>query len=322
MLSEINEHVNSSQTVVLISTVLPGTIRTYISPLLEKSNLIYNPYFIAMGSVAYDMTNPDLVMIGTLDGTECAPLITLYRSIIKTENYHTGTWEEAECLKVFYNTWISTKLGLVNMIQDVAVRLGNTDVDVITDALKSSEKRITGPAYMTAGLGDSGGCHPRDNIALSTLSRDLNLGYDWFGSVMSMREKQAANMAAFVLAVAEANNIGRIVIHGKSFKPGVPYIDGSYSLLVGHYVIRNGSDVLYVDPLTGDNPKIDEPSVFLLAHDSAVTYQHTGAAPSQELYCEIPLGSIVVDPWRSHVPQGEYRVIPYGDSRQCTKLAM
>jgi hypothetical protein len=47
---------------------------------------------------------------------------------------------------------------LVNMIQDVAERNGNINVDIVTDALKNATQRITGPKYLTSGLGDSGGC--------------------------------------------------------------------------------------------------------------------------------------------------------------------
>jgi hypothetical protein len=56
------------------------------------------------------------------------------------------------------NTFISAKIGLVNMIQDVAEQQGNINVDVVTDALAASTMRIMGPQYMKAGMGDGGGC--------------------------------------------------------------------------------------------------------------------------------------------------------------------
>ena len=86
--------------------------------------------------------------------------------------YVIGTWDECECIKVFYNTFISTKIGLVNMIQDVAEKQGNINVDVVTTALAKSDQRIMGPSYMKAGMGDGGACHPRDNIALRTWQRN------------------------------------------------------------------------------------------------------------------------------------------------------
>ena len=70
------------------------------------------------------------------------------------------------------------------MIQDVSMKIGHMNVDVVTNALKNSSKRIMGPSYMTAGFGDGGGCHPRDNIALRVLNERYNLGYDLFDSIM------------------------------------------------------------------------------------------------------------------------------------------
>ena len=61
------------------------------------------------------------------------------------------------------------------MIQDVAEKQGNINVDVVTDALKNSNQRIMGPRYMKAGMGDGGACHPRDNIALRWMSDNLEL---------------------------------------------------------------------------------------------------------------------------------------------------
>jgi len=119
------------------------------------------------------------------------------------------------------------------MIQDVAERQGNINVDVVTEALAQSDKRIMGPQYMTAGMGDGGACHPRDNIALRWMSQQLDLGYDIFDCIMQARDIQAENLAT-VLVTESQNNDYPIVIHGKAYKPNVAYTEGSYSMLVGH----------------------------------------------------------------------------------------
>ena len=103
------------------------------------------------------------------------------------------------------------------MIQDVAMKLGNIDVDVVTEALAESTQRIISKRYMKAGMGDGGGCHPRDNIALKWLAKDLDLGYDLFGSLMHAREQQAKNMADNLTKLSKEHNLP-IVIIGKSFK--------------------------------------------------------------------------------------------------------
>ena len=70
VLSEVNDVATSNQLVVLISTVLPGTVRKQLVPRLTNARFVYNPYLIAMGTVKWDMVNPEMVMIGTEDGSE------------------------------------------------------------------------------------------------------------------------------------------------------------------------------------------------------------------------------------------------------------
>ena len=68
VLTKCNQYMNNDQTLVLISTVLPGTIRREFEPLMTNTKLLYNPYLIAMGTVANDMISPEFIMIGTRKG--------------------------------------------------------------------------------------------------------------------------------------------------------------------------------------------------------------------------------------------------------------
>ena len=70
VLKEINLYSKSNQIVVLISTVLPGIVRTQLSKLITKNYLVYNPYLIAMGSVAWDMLHPEMIIMGNESGTK------------------------------------------------------------------------------------------------------------------------------------------------------------------------------------------------------------------------------------------------------------
>lgn len=315
---EANKHMNNNQLLVLISTVLPGTTRREFINLITNTRFVYNPYLIAMGSVAWDMINPEMVMIGTEDGSmtgDAKQLVEFYKSIMENDpRYVVGTWDECECIKVFYNTFISTKIGLVNMIQDVAIKQGNVNVDVVTDALAHSTMRIMGPQYMKAGMGDGGACHPRDNIALRYLADNLNLGYDIFDSIMSAREIQAKNLAQELVRQASQNNL-EIYIHGKAYKPNVSYLDGSYSLLVGHFCEKLGYNVTYIDPLTGDHHEKVK-GVILLAHSASSTYKYSKISKEDKMYCSILDGSVVVDPWRSYITDNlNIKVIHYGNTR-------
>jgi len=289
VLQECNNHMTETQSLVLISTVLPGTIRRELAPLVTNVKLLYNPYLIAMGTVAEDMLNPEMIMIGTKKGVystaiKARQLESFYNSICENNpRIEFGTWEETESMKIFYNTFISNKIALVNMIQDVAQKLGHVDVDKVTKALSKSTKRIVSPAYMKAGMGDGGACHPRDNIALRWLAKDLGLGYDMFESIMTAREKQAENMAIEILKHGE-----NVFFTSDSYKPGTDMVDGSYSLLVQHYVKALGGQI--VNGI--DNPV----HVIVRVHETdQVSADNT---------------TVIFDPWRSY-PKAE-NVIYYG----------
>ena len=319
VLNEINAWASPEQLVVLISTVLPGTVRRELEPCITNARFIYNPYLIAMGSVEWDMVNPEMVIIGTEDGSETGDaktLIDFYKPLMQNDpRYVVGTWDEAESIKIFYNTFISTKIGLVNMIQDVAMKNGNINVDVVTDALAKSTTRIMSSKYMTAGMGDAGPCHPRDNIALRWLAENLNLGYDIFNTVMHAREMQARNLAKFLKQQQIKYNLP-IFIMGKAYKPDVDFCDGSYSLLIGHYLDEIQAKYFYIDPLTDDQPPFEGvPVIVFLAHNRTITYGYTGETVEQEFYCPIESGSIIIDPWRQYPKNKNYKVIHYGNTR-------
>tara|TARA_R110001592_G_scaffold143377_4_gene366176 strand:+ start:1540 stop:2721 length:1182 start_codon:yes stop_codon:yes gene_type:complete len=244
VLAKCNKHMGVTQSLVLISTVLPGTIRRELAPLVTNVKLLYNPYLIAMGTVAEDMINPEFIMIGTKKGNyktahKAQQLESFYGIVCKDfPRVEFGTWEEIEAMKIFYNTFISNKIALVNMIQDVAHKLGNINVDRVTQALAKSTQRIVSPAYMKAGMGDGGACHPRDNIALRWLAKELDLGYDMFETIMTAREKQAENMAKAILKHGNS-----IWFSSDSYKPGTKMVDGSSSLLVQYYVKKHGGQL-------------------------------------------------------------------------------
>ena len=322
-ITKVNRYAKTSKKVVLISTVLPGTTRNKFITLLDKKHqFLYNPYLIAMGSVKWDMANPEMVIIGTEDGSltgVAGELIDLYKTMMQNDpRYEVGTWDECEAIKIFYNTYISAKVGIVNMIQDFAMKIGNINVDVVTNALARSTMRLQGPKYMTAGMGDAGACHPRDNIALRWLAEHYEVGYDLFDTIMHAREIQAKNLGLFLVEQAKASGLP-IVIHGKAYKPDVEYCIGSYSTLVGHYIKEAGLPVVYVDPLADNKDDVvsavDGAAVYLWAHNRKITYEYTGEQLDTKPYCNIAPGSIIVDPWRKLTSSDSVKVIHYGNTR-------
>jgi UDPglucose 6-dehydrogenase len=297
---QVDQLVDKDTLIVMISTMLPGTVRREIAPLINNGRFIYNPYLIAQGTVKFDMRNPEMIMIGTEDGSKTGDakmLSDFYQPMLQNSpRVEIGTWEEMESTKVFYNTFITAKLCLVNMIQDAAMAVGHMNVDVVTDALKYSTDRIMGPKYMTAGLGDGGGCHPRDNIALRSFAERHNFGYDLFDAIMKAREEQANNIAKHFEKVGVSKDMPCVVL-GSGFKPGLAHQqEGSPSILVGFYLEKLGYTVKYDEML-------DVPAAYMLGW------------PKYFDDADFARGSIVVDPWRGCNKKEGVTVYHYGDTR-------
>ena len=99
VLEEVNQYTTKEQLVVLISTVLPGTTRREFIPLVKNYRFIYNPYLIAMGTVKEDMVKPEMIIIGTEDGSttgDADKLTEFYETFVYPKTRcEIGTWDDA-----------------------------------------------------------------------------------------------------------------------------------------------------------------------------------------------------------------------------------
>jgi hypothetical protein len=121
-------------------------------------------------------------------------------------------------------------------------------------------------------------------------------------------------MAEYLADQAEEHDLP-VLIHGIAYKPGVPYLDGSYSLLVAHYLTELGRPPILVDPFT--HPDTGPfTAVVLMAHSAETTYKYTNQNYADEMYCELLPGSVIIDPWRKFSKENnDYTVIHYGNTR-------
>lgn len=300
-IEDINDVCIKSVPVVIISTVLPGTIRREIIPCLsENIKLCYNPYFIAMGTVARDCLFPEFILLGTHD-IEASEQVTLfYKTICDCPVFSTSI-ENAEMIKVTYNTFITTKVVLANTIMDLCTRLPGTNCDEIINGLSLGTRRILSPAYLRGGMGDGGGCHPRDNIALSWLTRSVGLHYDLYDSIMKLRESQCETIAKYIKEQYDLTQMP-VCLLGKSFKPNTSITTGSSAVLLGEILKEYGIPFAFHDPHIENTLISEEPSIFCVtcSHDKFLTYT-------------LPHGSILIDPhrrYKSCIVNGVY--IPLG----------
>jgi UDPglucose 6-dehydrogenase len=240
------QRVAAARLVVVVSTVLPGTCERVLGDLVPKDRLLYNPSFIAMGTTIPDFRNPEFVLVGT-DGVHPGPLRDMYAAVHNAEIFVT-TIRTAELTKVAYNTFIGLKIVFANAMMELCEKTG-ADIDDLVDALSLAKRRIISPAYMRGGMGDGGGCHPRDNIALSWLAREVGLSYDLFEALMVARERQTEWIADLATAAVEATG-GELTVLGKAYKPETNLTVGSPATLLANILQERGVRAAHHDPHT------------------------------------------------------------------------
>ena len=286
--------------VIIISTVLPGTVDREIKPLLnDKVKLCYNPFFIAMGTTMRDFLHPEFVLFGVDDEEAAAKAEEFYRTLHDRPFYKTAI-KNAELIKVAYNTFIGMKIAYANTMMEICHKIG-ANVDEVTGAMSLATGRLISGKYLSGGMGDGGGCHPRDNIAMSWLAKKLDLSYDFFESLMIGREDQTAWLADLIEQHREALPV---TILGKAFKEETNLTVGSPSILLKNILEERGIQVSMYDPhIDVEDIVFESKRLFFIGTKHKDFTDYT-----------FPEGSIVLDPWRYMPDQENVTVIRIGES--------
>jgi len=309
--------------IVIISTVLPGTIEKHVLPRLRDNiSIVYNPFFIAMGTTIRNYLWPEFVLLGAGDIEALKKVKDFYSKLYEWDmtNRAEAWWyrmscresenlpfnppirvmsiKSAELTKVAYNTFIGMKIVHANTMMEICQKTG-ANVNDVQDTLKLAKKRLTSGEYMDGGMGDGGGCHPRDNIALSWLAEKLDLSHDIFTDVMKCRQDQTEWLKNIILRYWVQHR-KRIVILGKAFKPETNLTIGSPSVLLYNMLkeLRSSDkaslEVVMHDPMVDDEPfEKKSGDIFFIGtkHECWKTFDFTAC-------------TVVIDPFR-YIPGKE-----------------
>ena len=249
---------NSYHNVVLTSTVLPGSTRQALLPILERESgkragigfgLCYSPEFIALGSIIRDFLNPDFTLIGELDERSGSELEEIYSRVITNGSRSARmSLENAELAKISVNTFVTTKITFANMLAEICEKLPGGDVDVVTNAL-GLDTRI-GRKYLTGAIGYGGPCFPRDNVALSFIARELGVEARLAETTDSMNRALAANVAGRLESSIRKG--ATVAVLGLSYKPYSHVTEESQGVFVATHLSKVGYRVVAFDPMSKD----------------------------------------------------------------------
>lgn len=274
---EISRVASAAKIVVVVSTVLPGTCDRELGPILSRnSNLsfVYSPAFIAMGTTMADFSEPEMVIAGS-SSSKALDVLKLIHSSIHNSPFIELSVIECELVKMFYNTFIGMKVVFGNTIGEVCDKVGG-NADKVVSALGCATMRVISSKYMSPGLGDGGGCHPRDQLALSWLAQRLDLSVDVFGWLMRSRDAQTQYIVDLVNHYRAITGLPAFIC-GSEYKPDTNLTVGSPSRLLMS---------LFLEPPQWQVDEPDQPGIYVI-----------GVRHSRYLTWLFPMGSVVIDPF-------------------------
>lgn len=236
-------------TVVIRSTILPGTMGRVVIPTLEEFSgkkagrdfgVCVNPEFLREGTSVRDFRRPPKTVIGELDRASGEMLERLYERVpaplIRTDI------NTAEMIKYVDNSWHALKIGFANEIGNFCDSVG-VDAEAVMEIFCQDKKLNISPAYLKPGFAFGGSCLPKDLRALSYEAKMHDLQLPILSSVLPSNEAQIARA---VKSVTESGST-RIGVLGFTFKAGTDDLRESPVIEVIERLIGKGYDLRLYD---------------------------------------------------------------------------
>lgn len=167
------------KTLIVGCTTNPGDCQRFQEQLTSYGvSVVYNPEFIAQGSIIKDLTHADMVLLGGNNDEVLEVLSEMYKKIqvIKPRISRMST-TAAEVVKLAVNCYLTTKISYANMLGEVMSLAGMDDeIETVLGAI-GSDSRV-GSKYLRYGYGFGGPCLPRDNRSFAAFAKKLGLTYN------------------------------------------------------------------------------------------------------------------------------------------------
>jgi UDPglucose 6-dehydrogenase len=329
--------------VVLSSTVLPGSMRYALIPVLEQESgkrcgrdfgVCYSPEFIALGNVIQEFLNPDFTLVGEFDERSGCLLESCYAAILENgAPCKRMSLENAELAKVALNTLVTTKISYANMLADLCERIPGGDVDVVTNAL-GLDRRV-GDKYLKGAIGYGGPCFPRDNVALSFLARAIGTEAAIAETTDRVNRSIPERIVERLHPLAQQGRT--IAVLGLAYKPYSHVVEESQGVALAKTLSHAGARVIGFDPLAADSARrelayhaivLDSLEACLEQADAVLiaTPDPVFAALKRSDFRHVPV--TVVDCWRilrselSGQPGIQYSALGVCDNDECSSQTL
>ena len=255
--------------VVTKSTVVSNTTEDRLAPRIADAGLergtdflvASNPEFQREGTAVADFLNPDKLVFGTDDDRATALLHELYAPLREAAEGDVPVVEtgipEAEMIKYANNTFLATKVSLINDIGNICKEFG-VDAYEVADAIGLDDR--IGEQFLRSGVGWGGSCFPKDTDAIIAAAR--NQGYDpaVLSAAVELNDAQPERLLSLLDDHVDVSG-KRIAVLGLAFKPGTDDIRNTRAVPVIEGLQERGAEIVAYDPVATENMRERYPDI-------------------------------------------------------------
>jgi GDP-mannose 6-dehydrogenase len=321
-IGEVLRSKDAYHTVVIRSTVLPGTIEEVVIPALELASgkkagegfgVCSNPEFLREGTSIKDFYDPPFTIIGAGRPADAEPVRSLYAGL-EAPVYVTEL-RVAETVKYACNCYHGLKVGFANEIGNVCKAMG-IDSHEVMNIFCADTKLNVSAAYLRPGFAFGGSCLPKDLRAITYRARQLDVETPVLTSLLDSNRKQIVRAYDMVLADGRK----RVGILGMAFKAGTDDLRESPMVSLIEMLIGRGMQVTIYDrfvssaQIIGANREYIEqeiPHIWSLIRDSIeevvsnsdIVVIGNGAREFQTIDGQLREGQVVLDLVRAFGPR-------------------
>lgn len=236
-------------TLVIRSTVAPGTTRARIAPLLEKAagrrigerlSLVFNPEFLREGSSVSDFHSPPQTIVGSLDEAGVEVMKRLYTGV--PGNFVAADVGVAESVKYLCNVFHALKIVFANEAGAVLKETGLDSRDVLELFCRDTQLNIS-KAYLRPGFAFGGSCLPKEVKGFLTIARERGVDIPVLGSLLDSNDAHIGRAYDLIAAAGRKP----VALFGLAFKPGTDDLRDSPLVVLAEKLLGKGFDLAIYD---------------------------------------------------------------------------
>ena len=286
---------NKKKPIILIkSTVIPGTMKNVMLPILEKNSrkkagkdfgLISNPEFLQEGRAIHDTIKPHAVVLGGYKTKFMKKTEKFFSWLNPNVPIIISNHQTVEMIKYANNSFLATKISFINQIANICQGIPDTNIDDVAYTI-GLDPRI-GNLFLNAGPGYGGSCLPKDMKAIINLSSKIGVNPILLTAVEKINKQQINYIVTLI-----KQNIGKIkgkklTILGVAFKPGTDDIRDSMGIDLAKRLLKLGAKIIIHDPKALENAR----KIF---HDNI---KYVKSVPSALKDCQC---AIIMTEWKEY----------------------